>query len=99
MFCNIDIAKTPEALYPEDTLQALETIREIAEWIAENKQTEDFLDRYGDVVKRFGAIVDQMPKLLAQEELLSLKTKSSAHRLPALPLYNGLRRYLRANPL
>lgn len=99
VFCNIAINKTPDTLYPEETRDAIKTIQEIAQWISENRQTDGFPENYAGVIRRFGVILDQLPRLLEQEGLLALKTKSVAHRFPAIVMYDDLRRYLLVNPL
>lgn len=99
MFCNISMQKDHATLYPQETRKALETIREIVQWIRENQETEGFFVKYASLLKDFEKIVTSMPKLLEMEELQALKTKSVAHRFPSNVMYEDLRLYLLKNPL
>ena len=99
LFCNIALQKTAEHLYPAETRSAAAQMQGIALWISENRETERFHEKHGQLVARFGKVVDAMPVLLELEELQALRSKSAAHRYPAHILKDELRRYLLRDPL
>lgn len=99
MFCNISMKKNVATLYPPKTREAIISIRDIANWIRENRDTEGFFERYSTFLERFNVVLANMPKLLVQEELQALRFKSVAHRFPSSVLYDDFRRFLSKNPL
>lgn len=99
VFCNIAMRKDATTLYPEQTRQSLDIMREIAQWIRENREKDGFYQTYAELIARFGRVVGAMPALLEREELLALRDKSIAHRYPDHILYEELRQYLLKHPL
>lgn len=99
VFCNIAIDKAPESLYPQETREAIGTMREIGGWISEHRDEIAAHEMYRPVLERFDRVVTQMASLIEQEEVLALRTKSTEHHFPSSILYDHLRRYLLDDPL
>lgn len=99
LFCTLSMRNAPEHYYPPETMEALKTFREIAGWISENREQVGFLEHRAELLTRFDSIIQNMPRLLEQEDLLALRTHSREHRFPGNVLYDDLRRYLLRDPL
>ncbi|WP_420722475.1 hypothetical protein [Hwanghaeella sp. LZ110] len=98
-FCTLAMHGQPEDHYPPKTVEAILIFREIADWIAANRDQAGFLEQQASFLSRFDAIVEQMPRLLEKEDLLALRTHSKLHRFPENILLTGLRHYLLKDPL
>ena len=98
-FCNLQISKDEETLYPEETRKHLLILREITDWLDEHRDQPEFLKKYGHVLDDHARISQKFMALLNQEELLSLAKKSVMHRYPSTILFDDLKRFLREVPL
>lgn len=99
IFCHIAMTKTPETLYPPETLAALHSLQDMGVWIAANRAAITGHERYGEVPERFASLVSQVDELAEADALLSLKDKSREHVYAERVLYNDFRRYLLTDPL
>ncbi len=99
LFCHIAIAKTPETLYPPDTLDALRSMRDLGTWIKANHAALDGRERYRDLLMRADALASQVEALAETEALLSLRDRSREHAYAESVLYTDLKRYLPTDPL
>lgn len=98
-FCTLAMKGRPEDYYPKETTNAVRTFREILEWVSENMEHAELLEQQSSLMTRLDVIIEQMPRLLEQEDLLSLKTHSTPHRYPENVLFEHLRKYLLQDPL
>ena len=99
MFCHIAITKTPETIYSTETIEALRTLQDMAEWIAANSVSIVGQWQHSGMLKLFGGLGSRLEHLAAFEALWSLRNHSREHPYPSHVLYNDLRRYLLSDPL
>ncbi len=99
VFCHIAMTKTPEMLYPPDTVAALRSMRDIGTWIGANRAALDGRERYRDLLARADVLASQVEALAETDALLSLRDRSREHAYAESVLYTDLKRYLPTDPL
>ena len=98
-FCNMQMGKTEDTLYPEETREHLHRLREIAELVQEIEETPEIQGRFNATLEHYERVEKQFSKLIDREELLSLAKKSKIHRYPSAVFHDDLRRHIVRHPL
>lgn len=99
VFCNMKLKEGALIDFPDETKVALREMRDIADWIKQNLDNEEFMTKYGHVIERFQKLSQDMKLLLEKEQLLAMKNQSKAHHYPWDLLYTDLRRHLLKHPI
>jgi hypothetical protein len=99
VFCHMAMKDGALTDYPSETRSAVAQIRDMRQWIADHIHMEGFVARYGHIIDRVNALTQSILRLVEQEELLALRTKSRMHHFPNNVLYDDLRRFLLKNPI